>query len=95
MLTVLDLNGRELTRESRGCANEISPHFGLNDNLCPIIGTAFEIVNAQDGQLEILVGQDFDTTEGTPRDYVLQGGVYKDINVLQSPGGKSKGFKHR
>lgn len=83
MLTVLDLNGRELTRENRGCASDVLPSFRLDDKLCPIIGTAFEIVDSEHG-LEILVSQDFKNTEGAPRDYVLKDGVYKDREISKS-----------
>lgn len=90
MLTVLDLGGRELTREERGCAKDVLPFFRLDEKLCPIIGTTFEIVDAEGGGLEILVGQDFDNSQGTPRDYILKHGVYKDI---EEPRPGRKGLK--
>jgi hypothetical protein len=95
MLTVLDLNGRELTREERGCANDVLPSFKLYEKLCPIIGTTFEIVNAEAGGLEILVRQDFDNTEGVQRDYVLKNGVYKDVAVSPPSSRKTQPAKLR
>ena len=79
MLAVLDLDGRELTREVRDC--DILPPLPAEQKLCPIFGTAFSLAETENGSLELSVGQDFDDTERTPRDYLLEYGFYVDKNA--------------
>lgn len=82
MLSVLDLGGRELTRELRDC--NTSSSLPLEQKLCPIIGTAFSLSETSDGSFELYVGRDFEDTEGAPRDYFLENGIYVDKSIRPS-----------